>query len=65
MKRKKCKPEEIISKLADAETALASGKHLDAVCQMLGIIKQSYYRWKKAYGDMSSEEARRLKVNGQ
>jgi uncharacterized protein (DUF2384 family) len=61
MKRKRCKPEQIISKLADAETALASGKDLGAVCQMLGMTKQTYYRWKKTYGDMSSEEARRLK----
>ena len=31
-----------------------------AVCQMLGISEQTYYRWKKKYGGMKAEEARRL-----
>ncbi len=31
-----------------------------AVCQMLGISEQTYYRWKKKYGGMKAEEAKRL-----
>ena len=61
MKKKRHKPEQIISILGDAQAALASGKSLEAVCQSFGISFQTYYRWKKEYGDMTSTEARRLK----
>ena len=46
--------------LEEARAALAAGRELSAVCQMLGISEQTYYRWKKNYGGMKAEEARRL-----
>ena len=61
MKRKRYKPEQIVAMLTDAQTALLGGKDLGAVCQNLGISQQTYYRWNRQYGDMTSSEARRLK----
>ena len=40
---------------------MAAGRELAAVCQMLGISEQTYYRWKQKYGGMKAEEAKRLK----
>ena len=60
MKRKRHTPQQIVRKLQEAQAALAAGRELAAVCQMLGISEQTYYRWKKKYGGMKAEEARRL-----
>ncbi len=60
MKRKRHSPQQVVRKLQEAQAALAAGRELAAVCQMLGISEQTYYRWKKKYGGMKAEEARRL-----
>jgi len=60
MKRKRHTPQQVVRKLQEAQAALAAGRELAAVCQMLGISEQTYYRWKKKYGGMKAEEARRL-----
>ncbi len=60
MKRKRHSPPQVVRKLQEAQAALAAGRELAAVCQMLGISEQTYYRWKKKYGGMKAEEARRL-----
>lgn len=62
MKRKRHKPQQIVRKLQEAQAALSAGRELAAVCQMLGISEQTYYRWRKKYGGMKAEEARRLAV---
>ena len=62
MKRKRHTAQQVVRKLGEAEAALAAGKELAAVCQMLGISEQTYYRWKKKYGGMKAEEAKRLAV---
>lgn len=46
--------------MQEAQGALAAGRELAAVCQMLGISEQTYYRWKNKYGGMKAEEAKRL-----
>jgi len=60
MKRKRHTPQQVVRKLQDAQAALSAGRELAAVCQMLGISEQTYYRWKKKYGGMKAEEAKRL-----
>ena len=60
MKRKRHTPQQVVRKLQEAQAALAAGRDLAAVCQMLGISEQTYYRWKKRYGGMKAEEAQRL-----
>ena len=60
MKRKRHTPQQVVRKLQEAQASLAAGRELAAVCQMLGICEQTYYRWKKKYGGMKADEARRL-----
>ena len=60
MKRKRHTPQQVVRKLQEAQAALAAGRELAAVLQMLGISEQTYYRWKKKYGGMKAEEAKRL-----
>ena len=50
----------MVRKLQEAQAALAAGRELAAVLQMLGVSEQTYYRWKKKYGGMKAEEAKRL-----
>ncbi|MCP4375086.1 MAG: transposase [bacterium] len=60
MKRKRHTPQQVVRKLQEARAALSAGRELAAICQMLGISEQTYYRWKKKYGGMKAEEAKRL-----
>ena len=60
MKRKRHTPQQVVRKLQEAQAALSAGRELAAVCQMLGISEQTYYRWRKKYGGMKAEEAKRL-----
>jgi len=61
MSGKRYKPEEIISKLREAEVYLAEGVKVDEVIRRLGVNKITYYRWRKEYGGMRTEQAKRLK----
>ena len=60
MKRNRHSPQQEVRKLQEAQAALAAGRELAAVCQMLGISEQTYYRWKSKYGGMKAEESQRL-----
>ena len=57
----KFNPEEIIAKLREAEVELARGKKIPEVCQQIGVTEQTYYRWKKEYGGLRMDQAKRLK----
>ena len=61
MIRKRFSAEQIISKLREAEVELAKGANMALVVRKLGISEQTYYRWRKEYGGMKVEQARRLK----
>jgi putative transposase len=61
MKRKRHSPEQIIRKLREAETALATGAGVEDVCKQLGVSGNTYYRWQSEYGGMKREEVKRLK----
>lgn len=58
----KFKPEEIISKLREAEVELARGKKIPEVCKQIGVTEQTYYRWKKEYGGLRMDQAQ-LQLN--
>lgn len=58
---KKRKPEEIIGKLREAEIALAQGASVSEVCRRLSVSEQTYYRWRKEYGGLKTDQARRMK----
>ena len=53
--------EQILDKLERAERALASGRSTRAVCRDLKVTEQTYYRWRKEYGGLRLDQARRLK----
>jgi len=59
--RRKHAAEEIIGKLRQAEVALAQGIAVPDVCRRLGVTEQTYYRWRKEYGGLGRDQARRLK----
>jgi len=61
MPRKRHSSEEIIHKLREAEIALAKGNTTGEVVRQLGVTEQTYYRWRKEYGGMKVDQARRLK----
>ncbi len=55
------KPEQIINKLREAELELSKGNDIGRICRKLGVTEQTYYRWRKQYGGMKIEQARRFK----
>jgi putative transposase len=62
MNRKRFTPEQIIGKLREAEVALAKGQTAAQVCRSLGIAEQTFYRWRREYGGLKVEQAKRLKA---
>ncbi len=54
-------PEQIVRKLRQAEGKLATGSTIPEVARELGISEATFHRWKKQYGGMSPQEAKRLK----
>jgi transposase-like protein len=58
---RKHKPEDIIGKLREAEVVLAQGGTVADACRRTGVTEQSYYRWRKEYGDLKIDQARRMK----
>jgi putative transposase len=61
MVKKAFKPEQIINKLREAEVLLSQGATVGEVSRKLGITEQTYYRWRREYGGMRVEQAKRLK----
>ena len=58
---KRYNPEEIISKLREAEVLLADGASVGEVVRRLGVTQVTYYRWRKEYGGVKVDQAKRLK----
>lgn len=61
MAKKRYKAEDIIHKLREADVLLAQGKPVAEVCRALGVTDVTYYRWRKEYGGLKVEQAKRLK----
>lgn len=61
MPRKRYTPEQIISKLREAEVLLSQGQTVAQACKSLGVSEQTYYRWRREYGGMGTTQVRRLK----
>jgi putative transposase len=59
--KKRYTPEQIINKLREAEVMLSQGSMLSAVLKKIGISDVTYYRWRKEYGGMRVDQAKRLK----
>jgi putative transposase len=61
MSRKRYTVEAIVRMLREAEVELASGMTVTQVAKKLGINQQTYYRWRKEYGGLRTDQAHRLK----
>ena len=61
MSRKRFKPEEIVNKLREADVLLSQGKSIAQACKQIGVTDQTYYRWRREYGGMKADQAKRLK----
>jgi putative transposase len=61
MPRKANSPEQIINKLRQAEVMLNQGATVAEVCRKIDVIDQTFYRWRKEYGGMRVDQAKRLK----
>jgi putative transposase len=61
MARKKYTTEDIIRMLREAEVELANGQPMVAVLKKLSVTANTYYRWRKEYGGLKIDQAKRLK----
>ena len=62
MPRKRYSTEQIVTKLRQAEVELGRGLRVPQVCKKLGISEQTYSRWRKEYGGLRLDQAKRLKA---
>ena len=61
MAKKRYRPEEIISKLREADILIGQGHTFAQAIKSIGITEVTYYRWRQEYGGMSTSQAKRLK----
>ena len=61
MAKKGYTPEQIINKLREAEILLSQGSSISEASRKIGVTEQTYYRWRKEYGGMRVEQAKKLK----
>jgi transposase-like protein len=61
MARKKHSAEQVVNLLRQIEVAIANGKTTSLACKEVEITEQTYYRWRREYGGLKVDQARRLK----
>jgi putative transposase len=61
MARKRYTTEQIIGILREAEVRLSQGQTIGTICRSVGVSEQSYYRWRREYGGLKLDQAKRLK----
>jgi putative transposase len=62
MARKGYTPEQIINKLREAEILLSQGETIALVSKKIGVSAHTYYRWRKEYGGLRVDQAKKLKT---
>ena len=62
MRPRKFSTEKIIIKLREAEVLISRGMDVDEVSRQIGVSRQTFYRWRREFGGMRVDQARRLKV---
>ena len=58
---KRYQPEQVVNLLRQIEVAVVNGKTTSQACKEAEIVEQTYYRWRKEYGGLQVDQARRLK----
>jgi len=61
MARKRHTAEEIVNKLREAEVLIANGTTIAQVCKQIGVTDQTYYKWRREYGGLKTNQAKRFK----
>ena len=61
MVKKGYTPEQIINQLREAEIHLSQGASIAEASKKIGVTEQTYYRWRKEYGGMRVDQAKKLK----
>jgi len=61
MGRKRYTPEQIIRLLRQSEVLSSEGRNVPKICREMGVTVNTYYRWRKEYGGMQVNQAKRLK----
>jgi len=61
MPRKRFSPEQIVTLLRQIEVVMGQGKSAQLACREAGISEQNFYRWRKEYGGLDLDQARRMK----
>lgn len=61
MSKKRHTPEEIITKLREAEVLQAKGESIAEVCRQISVSEQTYFNWRKEYGGLRVDQAKRFK----
>ncbi len=61
MPRRRYSAEQIVDKLREAEVEISKGLTIGQVCKKLEIAEQTYYKWRRDYGGMRTDQAKRLK----
>ena len=61
MVRRNFTPEQTINKLREAEIHINQGVSISEASRKIGVTEQTYYRWRKEYGGLRIEQAKRLK----
>jgi transposase-like protein len=61
MANKRYRPEEILTKLREADIHISQGKTVAETIRILGVSDVTYYRWRKEYGGMNTTQVKRLK----
>ncbi len=61
MPRRRFSAAEIVNKLREAEVLIAQDQSVAQVCKQIGVTDQTYYRWRREYGGMKTNQAKRLK----
>ena len=59
MPKKTFTPEQIVAKLRQIEVLVSQGRTVPQACKEVGIVEQTFYRWRKEYGDLKVEQASR------
>lgn len=61
MAKKRHSAEEVINKLRQADVELGKGNTVAGVCRLLGVTEPTYFRWRKEYGGLRVDQAKRFK----
>ena len=61
MAKKNHKPEEIVSKLRQADVLIAQGSKIPDVVRTIGVTQVTYYRWRREFGGLQTDQVKRMK----